>query len=428
MIHYVDLTFIFLCDKVARYARNCFWVVRSEFFVILDWTERIGEAVLMLIAVVLSLLLAFAFVVAGFFLLATKKPVVAAGEDSNMQDEVKSIWQYLGLVDNTPNLFWAVVAGDEEKGPIVGYMANVEGMRCDWATGLLTPLAVGENPYAGESEIEKFIRVTFGKRVFGWPIIRSIRPVYIERTVRSGVSTDVATLSGQLESSVVKRYGLRVEIFRPTLHTDVDTSDGKRFTVISYAIVDVVDPRPAFTVYKRGLLETVSEKIASFFSVKVLGMTWEDYKLQGTADAKFNASELDATLFPLGVKVRQLTVSDPELNAAIQAAIDKRATAVEEKATRVIASEGDREARINVATGEAQAIEKIAVAKRKRVEELVTLYKANGVDQVEAVKMANIQVAAEFTAEAISKLTGTYVAGNAGVQIGVHNGQGGVQP
>jgi hypothetical protein len=76
-----------------------------------------------------------------------------------------------------------------------------------------------------------------------------------------------------------------------------------------------------------------------------------------------------------------------------------------------------------VGEGQATQIERIAKAKAKRFEELVTLYTTDGAfTRDRAVEMANAMINNEFNAEAISKLTGTYVAGGVGVQLGIQGG------
>jgi hypothetical protein len=52
----------------------------------------------------------------------------------------------------------------------------------------------------------------------------------------------------------------------------------------------------------------------------------------------------------------------------------------------------------------------------------VSLYTSNGIEKEKAVVMANSMISSEFNADAIAKLTGTYVAGGAGVQLNVSGG------
>src|ERR1035437_10051069 len=116
---------------------------------------------MLVLIILLSLVITVVTTTVGLFLLfTTPKKVVQGGEndDQKTHDEVKGFWQYFGLVDDTPNMIRAVVAGNENKGPIIRYIANVTGMKYDPDQKMLVPLEeigkdnkgkpIFENPYA----------------------------------------------------------------------------------------------------------------------------------------------------------------------------------------------------------------------------------------------------------------------------------------
>jgi regulator of protease activity HflC (stomatin/prohibitin superfamily) len=377
---------------------------------------------------IVSVTISFLVALVGlFFLLSRKKGEDGVTGSGVPRDEEKDFWQHFGLVDDSPNLIRAIVAGNENTGPIIGFITNVLGKKYDPITKKMVPLSPGENPYGNETWFERFVRRTFGKRVFGFPFIRNLRPLTIDRVVKKNTSDggSETDLSKQLSASFVKRYGLYGEILRPTHHKDIDTKDGVRFSANSYAIIEVTNPEPAFTIYSDSFLQTISEIISGFVSSKIIRMTWEFYKRKGRDGNKFDATEiaeLNLLLGALGVKVIQFTMSDPQLAASIQTALEKRKTAQETSAARRLEGEGEKDYRISIGEGDAKVIERVAKAKASRFEELITLYIKNGWSNREAVDKANAMIVAEFNADAIGRLTGTYVAGGAGVQMAIPTG------
>lgn len=369
----------------------------------------------------LSLFLTMIMVAVGSFFLLTKKSARgSATGDQKTQDEIKDVWQYLGLIDDTPNLIRAVVAGDESKGPIIGYITNIPGKKYDpTQTGprKIVPLTPGEDPRADESEVAKLIREFSGKRVFGLPIIRGIKPLTVDRVVQKDTKgkRDAAEFENQLIANSVKRYGLYHEILRPTYHEDVDTKDGVRFNVYSYAVIEVIDPEPAFTIYPDSLLQTISQIVSGFISTKVIAMTWEEYKEAGKDGKKFEVGELNPLLLKLGVEVTQLTMSDPELNESIQKAMEAKATAEQAAAARIEQGKGEKGYLEQVADGNRYATEQAAIANARRFKELIELFKSNGVSEADATEEANKIIIAEVNAEAIGKLQGTYAPGTGAV-------------
>lgn len=374
----------------------------------------------------LSITITAILVLSSLYSLLTRKNGQdgTTGNKGKAQDEVKDFWQSFGLVDDSPNLIRAIVAGNENTGPIIGYMSNLQGRIVNSSTGEVRHLNPDEDQYAGENPFEKFIRTTFGKRVYGYPLIRSIKPLTIDRVVKKDTSkaNESNDLSKQLDATFVRRYGLYGDILRPTYHTDVDTKDGIRFSVNSYSVIEVTNAEPAFKIYPDSFLQTISDIISGFVSSKVIMMTWEEYKAKGVSGRKFDDSELvelNSLLKPLGVRVTQFTMSDPQLNKEIQRVMEIRATAEETAKAKIKEGEGQKGFLINEGEGKAWAIERLAVAKKRRFTELVDMYVANGFSTVAAAQKASDMIAAEFNAEAIGNLKGTYVPGNIGLQLGI---------
>lgn len=352
----------------------------------------------------------------GTLLLFSRK----AGEDGRTgsgkpKDEKKGFWQYFGLVDNSPNLFRAVVAGNESSGPVIKIIATFKDMRYDPKLKRLVPLKAWESQYPDENMFEEFVRVAFGKLYYGLPFIRNVKPLYIDRVVDKDTNAAAGqSLENQLEASMVKRYGLYREIQRPTYHKNVDTKDGVRFNVNSYAFIEVENPEPAFEIYADNLLQTISKIISGFVSSKVILMDWDEYKTAGEKGNKFSKTdieELNILLNKLGLKVTQLTMSDPEANESVQEALERKKKAQEDAAAKRLQGEGEKDYLISVGEGNARVIERIAKANAERFNQLIELYTKNGLSKKDAVDKANAMIAAEFNADAIGKLTGTYAPG-----------------
>lgn len=402
----------------------------------------------------LSVLLTLALIVLGiFFLLFPKKsepkktveqPKSANVNVGTVKDEGHDPWYAFGLVDHTPNLIRAVVAGNESSGTILRYMGNLRNDKeVDPKTGKVSEYKKKvnpetgvvercENPFAGEHPLQTIVRESFGKLFYGVPKFRNIKPLMIDRVAKKNTGASKAKPDEQLETSFVRRYGLYQEFLRPTEHPTVDTKDGMRFAVTSNALIKVTDARPAFEMFTDSLLQTISEIISGFVSTKVIDLEWEAYKKAGEKGNKFLPAELDelnALLIPLGVEVTQLTMSDPVVNPEMQKALELKKTAEEEAKAKKLAGQAQRQYLTDVGEGEAAAIESIAKAKASRFEELIKKYTEIDLKtgepaytRAEAIKMANDMISMEFNAEAISKLTGTYVAGGTGVQLGIQGG------
>lgn len=386
-------------------------------FAILQYGGKFGGigniimALSLIVAGIVSIVLTMAILVATLYL--KNKP---ARENNH---DVKDIWQWFGYCSNTPRLIRAVVTGlDENNGPIVDYIL-ADGVYDQTAKELVP----ASNPYIPTGPIDKLVWKKFGKRRFGPPIFSSLRPLSIDRVVPvNSIKSASAKIAEMLSGGEkVKKYGLKEIIYRPTQHMDIDTIDGKRFNVISYATVRVFNPEPAFTIYKDNFLETLSERIGGFLSKRIIAMTWDQYKATGKDFAKEDTDKLDADLKNLGVKFENLTMSDPELNATIQDAMELRFRAEEEAAAKREKGRGERDYAISIGEGTARVTELNAVANRKRFEELIILYRKQGMSEVAATEEAIRVILETQNAEAIGKLT-TYVAGGSNTGIVLNPG------
>ena len=380
-----------------------------------------GAYMWILTAGLVSVILTVALIAVALFSSSSKKDEEAKNKNFS---EDSSIWRKLGFIDETPNLIRAVVAGDAESGPILYYTANVRGKKID-KKGRLTHLEDEEDQQSGLNPFQLFTIHTFGKRWIGLPFFRNVKPIDIDRVVKKDTQDadqEKLKLSGVLGASKKTSYGLYAEFPRPTYHHELDTNDQVRFNIISTAIVVVEDAEQAFTIYNDSLLQNISDIIETFISNKVLKMNWENYKNEGsenqtgkTGTEKFAKSmdDLNCRLSPLGVIVKHLFISDPEISKGaeeMQKALE--ATRIAKERANAKSAEAD---------GEGRAIERIATAKADRYRQLVEFYKAQGVSAPEAVVMANSMVSAEFNAEAIGKLN-VYVAGGSGVQLTLPEG------
>lgn len=332
-------------------------------------------------------------------------------------------WEDWGLVDDTSNAARAITAGRNEDSPIIGFIANIQGLRYDPKTETMLDIGPNDDTHAGENPFEKFVRWATGKRIYGLPFIRGLATISIDRVVRKTTVPGVKRkLAEELEAQNVKTKILKGIIYRPTYHSDYDLKDGTRFSVTSYLFLKLRRPRPAFTVYKTTLLQTVDEIVVSFLKSEILAQTWDDYKASQKKSYDDKLGELNKLLEHVGYEATGLTLSDPELNQSMQAANEAAAKAKQEALAAVVTAEGERDSKMRIADGRAYVIEKLAQARAKRYNALIELFKANNVSDKDATQMASNQVAAEFNAAAVGKLTGTYVSGNAGVQLGIPAG------
>lgn len=335
----------------------------------------------------------------------------------NVNDEVKTIWQRFGLIDETPNLYRAVVRGNEDKGPIVTYIAP--GEKYNHTTHRMVKITPEE-----QKEREGIFYTLFGKIWYGFPFINSLRPLPIDRVVKKSTEElgKGAKLEDQLKAMTVIRYGLQKFLLRPTHHKDLDTTDGVRFSITSYAQIEVFDPEPAFTIYKENFLQTIIELVSGLFSLKVLPYEWEYYKKTGKDIEQNEIDKLNVRLESIGVKIIQLIMSDPEVHPDMQAAFEEHKKAIEAAKAKGAKGKGKKDYLVYIAEGEASAIERIAEAKKKRFEVLISMYTTNGFTPYEAAQKASEMISAEFNAEAIGKLT-NYVAGSGGINLNIPAGE-----
>lgn len=343
-------------------------------------------------------------------------------------------WQNFGLVYNTPNLVRAVVGWDEHEGDIIDIIANVDGKKYDGEKDELVDLPPGETKYDGENTFEKFARDYLSRRIYGLPFIRKIRPVEVDRVVQKPSAPGVKrTLGEELEASTEIRYGIYGVFPRQTNLSDLDAGDKTRFSVNTTATIYLVKPRLAFSVYKDNFLQMIDKQIRAFMKSKAVSGDYDAF-LKSQKEFKENdLAPLNALLITIGFGCSLLTSTDPELHPDIQTSMEaetkakQKAKAAREEAagerdSQVIRAEGERKAKIIEAEGtkrstilkaegDAEAIEKIAKAKRARVAELFAEFKGKAFSDSDALRMATDLVSAEFNAEAVANHQGALVMG-----------------
>ncbi len=333
-------------------------------------------------------------------------------------DEVRDFWQVLGLVDDAPNGYRAVVSGSKGTGQILYYLADRDG--------------VSTNPNVRPRATDRVTRIVeriTGKRVFGLPFVTSLRSMDIDRVVKKStqIKQEVALYEQIVAPGAVSRQLLYREINRPTYHEALDTIDGVRFNIISDAVINVIDPEPGFMRYQHSFLQTLSDRIGNYIATQVNNMDWETYKKHKAGINKFDLAGLNEVLKDLGVEVVRLTVSDPEIakgSPEVQAALEAAKIAEERAKAKRKEGEGQRDYAISIAEGNAQAVERLAKAEAARFEELFLTFRKNGLTEAQAIHLAQQTIIAEVNAEAIGKLT-TYAPGNpGGVQLSVPVGGG----
>jgi len=332
----------------------------------------------------------------------------ASPKDERAQDEPKGKWEWLGLVDDTPNMIRCVVTGWTGKGRV---------LKCIRPNDKRQPGLFG-----WRSVVEKLT----GKMVFGTPLFTSLRTVEIDRVVLGQTRTDNADLNLIDEinaTGVVKRRGLKEVFQRPIYHSRLDTGDKVKINLNTNSVVRVIDPEKGFVYYNDSLLQSISQTIKDNVSVQVWKMKFDDI-----GKVPFDLTELNKSLFIFGVMVDQMTTSDPEIakgSEEVQKAMEKVIIAKKEAEAAMETAEGtrntakgERDRRIFVAEGDAKAIERLAKAEAKRFDELHAALMRGGLTNTEAIRRAQETVIAEFNAEAIGKLT-YYATGNQGPQLTV---------
>jgi hypothetical protein len=390
----------------------------------------------MLLISLLSLFVTAVATIIGISLRLSEKKVEKSkdpntSDDPKMKDELPDFWQrFMGLVDDTPNYIRAIVAGPSGKGQILHYISYQEWWDPDnkkWVA-----LKPGDL-YPGEGPVAHAIRLKWGKRYIGFPLFRSLRPLSIERVVPISTLEKSLKLKEQLRSNTVRRQGLYKDILRPTLHENLTTQDNVRITVISDAYLEVSDPEPAFRTFPDSLLQNVDKINGNFISAKVTQLCYEDYKKSGKKGHKFEENdilEVNDLIRPLGLKITQLTMSNPELASSIQDKFDKRAEADVEAQTTIKNAKAKAEARReegkgeadyvkNVGNAEAEIIERKAKADQVRIKLLTEFFIEKGVPGPEAAEMARQADLFEGQNDAIGKNTGVWAPGNNNIQIAV---------
>ncbi len=328
----------------------------------------------------------------------------------------QSIWYRLGFVDYTDNVIYGVLGGNEKRGSIIGFVGNLSKFKkiVDWETGEVKDMPPGYVPE--DDPVLKFLFEQYGKRWVRIPILRSLRPMKIYRVTVRETARQGTALDERLEATSVTRYGLYYEILRPTKHRDIDTGDNRRFSVNSFSTLHVVDAKPAFTVYQDNFLETASDIIATYLSGAILSQGYQTYKDRSKVkDTKNKLSvvelnELNERLKLIGLEVQAVSLSDPELAAKFQDAIDLRV--VKEELAEGIRATGKAEADNVEAklTAEANGRRKINEADATRISAMASAFtRANpDIDRTDAIEMVQERLTADANAKAVGDLKGTY--------------------
>ncbi len=189
--------------------------------------------------------------------------------------------------------------------------------------------------------------------------------------------------------------------------------------MISYAVLEVEDASPAFNIYPDSFLITVSKMISSYLSRNTFKLTYEKYKTQGNVFLTKQMEDLNESLKTLGVVCLELRMGDPELNKSIQESLEAEAKAEQLARAQKRKGEGQKAYDILVSEGQSKAISNLSAANATRFAELIKLYETKGLGGPEAVREANAMISAEFNADAVRHLQGTYVASGGGVQLAV---------
>jgi regulator of protease activity HflC (stomatin/prohibitin superfamily) len=308
-----------------------------------------------------------------------------------------------------------------------------DGMGIDPRTGEIKTLGeLGRTPYQDEPFPSIFD--TYGVRYAGFPVFLSPKVLPIERVTFIKTNPYAATLADTLSVETVYRIGLYEVFDRSTHHKNLDTSDGKSFSIITTAGIRVFRAREIFTTYSSNPLQQISNTISKFVSARVKVKTYEKY-LKSDLSKFFDINELNVALKYIGVKVERFEVSDPEPSAKTQITLDTLATEstkIQEEEKKAAAAvftksktitdaeaakekkrlEGEGEAAARQALLEAEALgqQKLNKAKAQEIDVLADKYKKTGMSKAGAYARATEIVLATRQAEAIGKLTGTYVA------------------
>ncbi len=382
----------------------------------------------------LSIFVTFLLVITALFILfkdskpkkKSEKDMATEDEEWNKKhDEVHDLWYYFGFVDDAPNVIREVVAGPEKSGRPKRFIANLRYGNINSKNGLIEMVADPNDLKDGEdlSPFLNWIRHTFGKRWYGIPFITNVKPLTIDRVVNKNTGatqkdekkTEGYDVSVELEAMPVRRYGLYGEILRPTFHKDMDTEDNIRFSVISYAVLQVFDASIPFNVYPDNYLITISKLISGYVSELTFKVDYAEYKKRGNKLTDVELAELSERLKTLGVKVVSMTFGDPVLHPSIQADMEVEAKAKQNKLAKKQLGESERDYLIDTGEGEGQKIERLSKANASRINELTAVYTANGMKPEQAVIAATSLILGQANADAVSKLTGVYAPGTGSV-------------
>lgn len=324
------------------------------------------------------------------------------------------------------------------NGRLVRFISNVKGKAIDQSDNRLKPLK--------EIKKENLPTFTWWEALFikwlglwwvGFPFIRQLQPLPVDRVVLKPNQEDLDGVLGRLVSRVVTKYELYATFPRPFEMKEVDTNDGFKIDFRFTAMMEVYDPYPAFFELKLDFLRTITSLNSSYVGDLMKGLSWEDFKkgpkdtVKGKISSLFDLEELEKRLEVTGACDRILEVEDfgiskssERLQKAVeeQKIADEEGKAAEKKATHakkatITNAEAEKQKRILEGEGDAAAIEVIAKAKAKRYTELIATYTRMGFDGRTAAEKADEQISREFKWDAVSKMPGTYVEGGTDTKV-----------
>lgn len=330
---------------------------------------------------------------------------------------INNPWFRLGLVDDTNNAIYCIVAGNPKNGKIIRFVGNLTGKAVDPLTGKLHLLNPGEDPDPGEDELQTLIR-KFGKRFVRIPIIQNLKPLKIDRVTFKTTKEKGSRLKDQLNAETIYVYGLLDKFPRPTYHEAFDGSKNLTFGVISTASIEVIDARPAFELYADNLLEILSQKISGYLSGVILKLSYDDYKKRGNELTALELNGLNKIIAELGLTATSLTLSDPELPEEIQKEMEQGEIATVKANAKAEEGRGLGDYHRNVAKGQAEGIGLVGKAEAGRVGSMIDMLKTNGVARKDAALLVTETSVRLATATAIGNLKGTVaVGGNPNMSI-----------
>ncbi|MFZ2523331.1 MAG: hypothetical protein WAW92_03005 [Minisyncoccia bacterium] len=365
--------------------------------------------------------------------------------------------QRFGAVHWTPNLIRAVVTGDDHSGPIVGivtapgrkYVPN--GAPGDpkkkFVDDDTTTVPLDQSSWKrmdrllNESFAQWIVRVILGRRIYGFPFVHKLRPLWIDRvTERATVPGEARTLEETLEASPELRYGLYEYFQRPTILANRDAGDNTRFTVKITTFIETLDPIPTFKIHPDNFLQMIDAAVAGFKKQGIVNKDYDDYRKSQTKELKLaDLADLNSLLEVLGFRAYLLIEDDPQLHPANQLARDREANAkadanvvkteTEAKAKAIERlAEANKKSAILAAEAKARAIELETAATEKQIKayaaahgqevvDIFNAFKGKGFSEDEALKMTHEQILERVRSAAVSGFQGDVYAPGGGVGV-----------